>query len=202
MNKIEIKSCDDDEKKIEIYFGEDLFRRIDQSLFAKMDLYRFQHVSFEEFQSLYIEREKKVARLLAASFLAKKSFFVFELREKLLLKGIGKEACDDAIAFYEDMGALSDQTKLSLLIEKELRKGKSERAIRFFLRRYRIDQALIDQCFQTSGSSAKQSIESLLKGKLKKYSLQDPLQKRKVILFLQRRGFSLNDIFAALKEEE
>jgi len=201
MSSIEIKPCEDDVKKVDVFFGENLFRRIDRSLLSKMELYRSQNTSFEVFQSSYFEREKKVARSLAAAFLAKRSFFVFELREKLLQKGIGKEACEDAIAFCENMGALSDQVKLCLLIEKEMRKGKAERAIRFLLRRYQLDQKLIDLCFQKTRICPKKAIEMQLKGKLKRYSLQDPMQKRKVILFLQRRGFSLDDIFTALKGE-
>jgi SOS response regulatory protein OraA/RecX len=199
MSQIEIKASERSAGKVDIFFGDILYKTIDGSLLAKMDLRRHLNITKEAFEELYFEKERQAARTLALALLARRSFFICELKERLMEKGIGANSCDAAIVFCESIGALSDHTKLCALIDKESRKGKSERAIRFSLRKYDLDQDLIEECFQKLCVSPRSGIEKLLQGKLKKYCLKDIKQKQKLILNLQRKGFCLEDIFSVLK---
>ena len=83
---------------------------------------------------------------------------------------------------------------------KRKEKGKGEMFIRAMLRKYQIEEGKIDECFAELALDPKVAIAKLLQKKLKKYSMKNPLEKKKIITFLQRRGFQLDDIFSAISE--
>jgi SOS response regulatory protein OraA/RecX len=201
MSKIKIQASLNDPAVLEIYFQDVLWKSVSKFLFSSMLRGISLSLSEGEFKSVFFEKEQKVALHYALQLLSKRSLFISELKVKLQSKGFSFNAIDAAISYCQKIGTLSEDRKLKYLIEKAVEKGKGEMFIRAYLRKYQIEESKIDECFAELAPDPKVAIRKLLEKKLKKYSMKDPLQKKKIINFLQRRGFQLEDIFSAISEK-
>lgn len=198
MNYIRTKETQDP-LLIEVYLKDELLRVLPKRLFNSLLRELPQNTQEEDFRKIFFEKEERLAKIEALKLLSKRSLFKNELKEKLKAKGFSLAAQESAVSYSQKLGVLSEQKKVQYLIEKALEKGKGERYIRASLRKYRLDEQLINECFQQLQIDPRSAIQQLLPKLKKKYTLSDPNEKKKAVLFLQRRGFHLEDIFAALQ---
>lgn len=157
-------------------------------------------LSVELFMPLFKQVEIKCAKAYAIYLLSRRSFFTNELRKKLEDRSFSSHAVDLATAACKEMGALSDEDRLNTLVKKMLQKGKAPAFIKGYLKRYQLDSDLVEQMLCQSGYDAKEAILALIKKRGSKAFSNDPIQKKKEIHFLLRRGFSLEDILSALSK--
>ena len=200
MSEIKIQWSVNDPAVLEIYLQDILWKSVSKVLFSNMLRGISLNLSEMEFKRVFFEKEEKLALHYSLQLLSKRSLFISELKGKLQSKGFSSKAIDAAISYCQKIGALSEDRKLKYLVEKAVEKGKGEMFIRAYLRKYQIEESRIDECFAELSIDPKVAIRKLLEKKLKKYSMKDPLQKKKMIHFLQRRGFQLEDIFSAISE--
>ena len=200
MSEIRMQWSVNDPAVIEIYLNDSLWKSVSKSLFANMLRGISSGLSEGEFKRVFFEKEEKLALHYSLQLLSKRSLFISELKLKLQTKGFSFKAIEAAISYCNKIGALSEDRKLKYLIEKAVEKGKGEMFIRAMLRKYQIEEGKIDECFAELALDPKVAIAKLLQKKLKKYSMKNPLEKKKIITFLQRRGFQLDDIFSAISE--
>lgn len=193
-----MQEASEDPLILKIFFGDRLWKSIPKKLYFK-GLREVPHtLSEEEYKKCFSEREEKLAKTSALYMLSRRSLFVNELSSKLLKMGYGTKAIDAAVQYCEQIGALAEDKKLMYLIQKAMERGKGELHIRMHLKKYKIDEEKISKCFEELSFDPRIAIRKLLDKQLKKYNLQEILQKRKVVLFLQRRGFQLEDIFSVI----
>ncbi|MCX6990610.1 MAG: regulatory protein RecX [Chlamydiae bacterium] len=201
MSEIKVQWSINDPSVLEIHLQDILWRSVSKSLFSSMLRGISLEISEGEFKRIFSENEQKIALNYTLQLLSKRSLFISELKLKLQSKGFSSKAIDAAISYSQKIGALSEDRKLKYLVEKAAEKGKGEMFIRAMLRKYQIEESKIDECFAELSLDPKVAIGKLLEKKLKKYSMKDTLQKKKMIHFLQRRGFQLDDIFSVISEK-
>lgn len=190
-----------DGKLVDLYFGDQFLATVSRSLISPYLKQLRSTSSYEMAQDLLKEAFTKITKNYAAYLLGKKSFFRQELSKKLESKGFPEYAVQESLDFLEKVGALSDEKKLSLLVEKAIKKGKGRAYILSMVRQYQLDESLTEKCLERVRESSQETIEKLLSSKLKKYSISVPSERKKMIMFLQRQGFSLDDIFSCLNQK-
>ena len=200
MNNIRMQQAEDS-FLLNIFIDEVLWRVIPKKLYFKGLRDVSEKLPVEEYKRCFLEKEGKMAKSSAIYQLSRRSLFVNELTSKLAAQGYGFEAIATAISYCEQIGALNEDKKPMYLIKKAIEKGKGELYIRMYLKKFKIDEAKIDECFGELSFDPKIAIGKLLDKQLKKYNLKEVSQKKKAILFLQRRGFQLDDIFAVISSK-
>lgn len=182
-------------------FQEDgsIWRLVHKSLYQKILRDFLQHLSFEEFKEQFTLKESSYARSCALELLARRSCFTIELKEALLGKGLNIDSVAEAISYAQKMGFLCDKTRLSFILEKLIRKGKGKHMIIAHLSRYHFDRETIEQALASLSFKPREEIERLIEKKIGDSSLDDPKKKRKIILFLQRKGFALEEILDVIR---
>lgn len=188
----------EDPSLLNIFINDSLWRVVPKKLYFKGLREVSEKLPEEEYKRCFLEKEGTMAKSSALYQLSRRSMFLNELISKLAGQGYGAGAISTAIAYCERIGALNEDKKLMYLIQKAIEKGKGELYIRMYLKKFKLDEGKIDQCFAELSFDPKIAISKLLDKQLKKFNLQEASQKKKAILFLQRRGFQLDDIFAVI----
>ncbi len=128
-----------------------------------------------------------------------------ELRDKLRQLGFSACAIESCIEKCRDYNYLDDQRYALERARALLRSGRGVgRKVLLDLRRRGIDETTAQQALETS--SAEFPPEQLLRDQLERrfpdfdYAAADEAERRRVVGFFQRRGFSWGEIFTLLKE--
>jgi SOS response regulatory protein OraA/RecX len=179
----------------------EVWREVDKTLFIS-ELSKFpSQLRWEEFLERFAQLEEKIAKKQALLLLAKRSYLSSDLESKLLAKGISLKASQMAIAFCQSKGFLNDDQEMVRLVQKEQRKGLGTRAIFCKLKHNKqIEDHRLRQALDQTELSEKEVLEKWLLKNAKKIKLEDPLEKRKLIAKLIRRGFSPDLVFNSLKK--
>ncbi|NDE82591.1 MAG: regulatory protein RecX [Chlamydiia bacterium] len=182
-------------------FQEDgsIWRVVHKSLYQKILRDFLQRLSFEEFKEQFNLKESGYARACALDLLSKRCCFTIEVKEALLKKGFSIDSVGEAISYAQKMGFLSDKTRLSFVMEKLIRKGKGKHLIIAHLSKYQFDRQTIEEALQSLSFEPREEIERLIEKKIGNGSLDDPNKKSKIILFLQRKGFALEEILDVIR---
>lgn len=171
-------------KWIFLFWGEELWKRIDRSLFASSIAQLTHLLTFEQVQKRFLELEEKIALSYMARLLAKKSFFSWELQQRLIGKGFSKESFQLACSFFQEKGVIDDQTRAGYLLERGLKRGRGPRRIQAGWK----EEVEVDP--QEQRKAIFRAIEK------KKLQPLDWKGKKKLYCFLLQRGFD-----ASLVEE-
>ncbi|MCX6987656.1 MAG: regulatory protein RecX [Chlamydiae bacterium] len=182
-------------------FQEDgsIWKVLHKSLYQKILRDFLQHLSFEEFKEKFSLKESGYARSCALELLSKRSCFTIELKEALLKKGFSIDSVGQALSYTQKMGFLCDKTRLSFILEKLIRKGKGKHMIIAYLSRYHFDRETIEEALESLAFKPREEIERLIEKKIGNTFLDDPKKKAKIILFLQRKGFALEEILDVIR---
>src|SRR5262249_20447498 len=155
-------------------------------------------LSREDFLVRFGALEEKVGKKYAVDLLSRKAFLSSALAEKLAMAGLSSVAVERAIAFCQEKGFLDDAREIARLIAKEQRKGLGTKALFFKLRAKKgVDPALLKEELQKVAFSDEAILQAWLAKQGKKIDRTNPLEVRKWMARLYRRGFSKDAIFQA-----
>ena len=151
-------------------------------------------------------RKAKKAFSAALRLLSRRDRSKTELRQKLEQFGFSHSAIDSAVAKCHEYNYLDDNRYATERARSLMRTGRGVGSkIRFDLHRRGIDGTTVDRALETA--EAEFSTDDLLRNQLLRrfpnfnYLTAEDREKRRVVGFFQRRGFSLGQIFTILKEE-
>lgn len=177
---------------IELIVDETVWKCVYKSLFNK-HLHKFKECSsMGDLEETFRQVEEKVAKLEAFRLLASRGRFSEEIFQKLSEKGISTTSIDKALDECRRLGVLDDQREMGLLVSRLQKKGYGPRFIGVKIK------ARTGKFGKVDGSDQEKQIRELLQKRFKKFSLDNPNEKRKVVMALQRRGFDLESIFSVL----
>jgi len=129
-----------------------------------------------------------------------------ELRQKLYQVGFPVAAVDSAIAKCREYNYLDDHRYATERARALMRSGRGVGPkIALDLRRRGLDEVTLQQALACAESEF--SVTELLRNQFHRrfpsfdYATADNRERRRVVSFFQRRGFSMEHIFTILKEE-
>lgn len=192
---LEIK--DDDPKTILLLWEGVPWRRVSRSLFFPELKKLPSKLTWEAFFEHFTLIEEKVGRRYACFLLSRKALFSGDLQQRLVSKGISLLTAQAVVGFCQERGYVNDVNEITRLVAKELKKGRSNKAVFFKLKTKKgVDAALLQEHLQSFSES--DALQKWLQKNLRKVDLHDPHERRKLIAKLCRKGFSLETIFKEL----
>lgn len=128
-----------------------------------------------------------------------------QLRQALLKAEIPLEVADALIIRFGEVELIDDQQYAKQFADASRRtKGMARSAVRRKLTQKGLDQAIIDQV--TTEISDEDELESAIEAASKRFgqlqSYPPEVRNRRLVGFLQRRGFSSSVVFSAIREAE
>ncbi len=188
-----------DPKTLILLWDGEFWREVSKWLFWR-ELNKFSsQLTWEEFLGQYQALEQKLAKRQAIAYLAKRSYLSTDLERKLLAQGLSPEATRTAIAHCQEKGYINDQQQIARLIAKQQRKGLGAKAIHFKLRQKKVPEGLLQQGLKKTELSEKEALEQWLRKHERKIPRNNPLEKKKLMAKLMRRGFSADLVFELLR---
>jgi len=143
------------------------------------------------------------AKWLALYYLGIKARTEAEIRKKLKEKGASEEICDKTVDFLKEYGYINDEEYTRMYIKDACNlKKHGMRRIKNDLRMRGINEHIIDNAMQDLELDFEDPLRELTAKKAKGLDLSDPKHKNRLIGFLQRRGYGINDILRAVREYE
>lgn len=124
--------------------------------------------------------------------LSRRAQLTDELERKLRDRGASQEVVQVIISRLIEHRYLNDQDVVHERVKKELRKGLAPRAIRQKL--WNVPKEFVEEALASHAPSAKDSLSHLMETKYANVNLDDPKQKKRLIMALLRRGFSFEDL--------
>jgi regulatory protein len=151
--------------------------------------------------------ETRKAYALALKILTRRDHSEAELRRKLADKGISAEASDAAVDSLKRCGYLDDWKFACRWAESAVRNGKGYGSrLRFELSRRGIAEETASEVAERIRSefNETETVKALVSRKFAAFAPRDAddRQKRRVISYLQRRGFSLSAILQVFRDME
>lgn len=149
--------------------------------------------------------EVRTPLALALNLLSRRDHSEAELRKKLFPKGCSAEALDEAMARLKDAGYLDDRRFAHSFAESALRNGRGYGfRLRMELSRRGIADEIIEETLAALGDEYEEitTLSELMARKFEGFDPQqaDERQKRRVISYFQRRGFSLAAIVRVFRD--
>jgi regulatory protein len=141
---------------------------------------------------------KSSPRNLAMDFLARREHSVTELKAKLKARDFGAVEIDDAVAGLVREGLASDERFAEAFTAARKRKGQGPVRIRAELERRGVSDALIAACMQMDAAHWRDLARSVRRKKFGEQPADDPRERARQSRFLQYRGFTGEQIRAAV----
>lgn len=195
MSKVKIVR---DGIEISIYFEEDLWKKVNKSIFFNGLSVLYRATSIEKVEEIFREIEKKAAKAFAIRALGRRALFSSELRQKMYDKGLSSSAISEVLQFCERIGSIDDENLAKIKTEIELRKGKGQVAALLKIRRW-VDVESISLDFPKIKELERESLLKYLQKKRIEVSSLKLDEQRKLYLTLLRRGFkkeSIQEVFS------
>ena len=120
-----------------------------------------------------------------------------ELRDKLRERGASEEDIDAVTSLCMDYGFINDPEYAGMIVRHYSAMGYGPGRIRQELRRRGIPETLWDTAFEELPEGT-EALDRLLRQKLRGRDVSDRRERDKAANFLYRKGYSWNDIHAAL----
>jgi regulatory protein len=149
--------------------------------------------------------EARTSLALALNLLSRRDHSEAELRKKLFPKGFSAEALDEAMARLQSAGYLDDRRFARSFAESALRNGRGYGfRLRLELSRRGIADEIIEETLAALGDEYEEvtTLSELMARKFEGFDPHqaDERQKRRVISYFQRRGFSLAAIVRVFRD--
>ena len=135
-------------------------------------------------------------KVRAANMISARPLSKQELQKRLVQKGSGEEDAAAAVEWLEDLGAVNDEAYAATLVRHYSARGYGVLRIREELRRRGVPRELWDNALEERPESS-ETLDALIQKKCKG-DLSDPKERKRVADSLMRRGFSWNEVRAAL----
>lgn len=145
--------------------------------------------------------DEKGLRHKAIELLARREYSYGELEQKLLPLAESEEVIYSVLGWMVEMGLQSDTRFTEMFIRSKAVSGYGPVRIRMELRQKHIGADLIDLGFENIQDEINwaDEVDRLIEKKANNLDLTDMKNKNKVMGFLQRRGFNLDQIYAGLE---
>lgn len=141
------------------------------------------------------------ARTTALHLLAMREHASAEIREKLLRKGFNAEIADRVIQTLIGSRQLSDSRFTESFVRQHAARGQGPVRIRASLREVGISQDLIEQCLDAAEVDWQHLVHSVRARKFGAAAPADFRERAKQARFLQYRGFTHEQVRAALASD-
>jgi regulatory protein len=155
-------------------------------------------VDQDELRELSPADIEKRAQASAVRLLARREHSVAELRRKLIGRGYPGPAIDSIIARLEAKKLVADDRFVSSFVHHHAMRGQGPIRIRAQLRQQRIPDEVIAAELDRSGLDWLSLATQVLKRKFGARRVSTPAERAKRMRFLQYRGFSTDQIRAAM----
>jgi len=139
--------------------------------------------------------------------LSRRDYSIGELRQRLLVKGFAAEAVDTAVARGIELGYLDDARLIERVSQTLLAQGRAAGPrLVMELRRRGFPRDLIETAVSSASATVgeDQALRALIGRRFATfdYASADDRERRRVVTYLQRRGFPLNHILHELKRTD
>ncbi len=143
------------------------------------------------------------AKWLALYYLGIKARTEIEIRKKLTEKGANREICDKTIDFLKEYGYINDEEYTRMYVRDACTlKKHGIRRIKTDLRMKGVDPLTIENVITDEKLDFEDPLKELATKKSQSLDLANPKHKNRLIGFLQRRGYGINDILRVVREIE
>ncbi len=143
------------------------------------------------------------AKWLALYYLGIKARTEAEIRKKLTEKGANEEICDKTVDFLKEYGYINDEEFARMYLRDACNlKKQGLRRIKTDLRMKGVDPIIIENVIADEELDFSDPLKELVEKKVQGLNLTDPKHKNRLIGFLQRRGYGINDILRVIREYE
>lgn len=146
------------------------------------------------------ELDEPAMRRKAVELLARREYSFLELEKKLLPLNGDEMVAYAALDWLVENGLQSDERFANMYVRSKAISGYGPIRIRLELSQKGVKEYLIEQAFEETQEEVdwEEEVDRLILKKAKSLDLNDPKDKNKVMGYLQRRGFSLNQIYDGL----
>ncbi len=143
------------------------------------------------------------AKWLALYYIGIKARTEAEIRKKLTEKGAASQICDKTVDFLKEYGYINDEEYARMYISDACNlKKHGARRIKMDLRMKGISDDISQRIFSEIEPDFYSPLSALTEKKAAGLDISDPKQRNRLIAFLQRRGYGINEIIKAVKEYE
>ena len=189
-----LKKTSSDKILVEFEGGESLRSTLaavtDARLYVGMELGEEEYAALRRSSSRGLERQK------ALELLSRRPHSRRELKDKLLRRGVSEEDAEDCVQWLSDRGFLDDEEYAGAVARHYAAKGYGAGRVRSELQRRGIDRELAADTLSDLPDNAGK-IDAFLARKLTDVNDRETVRKVSAALF--RRGFSWEEIRAALR---
>lgn len=148
--------------------------------------------------------DEKGLRHKIIELLARREYSYGELEQKLLPSAQSEALLYKVLDWMVEMGLQSDERFTEMFIRSKYLSGYGPVRIRLELKQKHIAADLVELGFESMETELEwsQEIDRLIEKKAKNLDLNDAKHKNKVMGFLQRRGFTLDQIYSGIDRHD
>lgn len=148
-----------------------------------------------EYKKLSKKYDEKALRHKAIELLARREYSHEELKDKLLQLTEDEDAVFQVLDWLIEMDLQSDTRFCSMYIRSKAMSGYGPIRIKLELKQKGINEYLMEEGFEELNFDWAEEVDRLILKKLKDADYQDMKVKSKIMGYLQRRGFNLDQIY-------
>lgn len=142
--------------------------------------------------------DEKAIRHKAVELLARREYSYQELENKFLLVTDNQAHIDSVLDWLIEMGLQSDTRFCSMYLRSKAISGYGPIRIKLELKQKGIAEHLIETSFDELNFDWQQEVDRLILKRLKGDDIHDMKVKSRLMGYLQRRGFKLDQIYQGL----
>ena len=168
--------------------------RVTEDVLLRFGLREGLELGEEELEALRASAKASRTKAAAARMIGSRALSKQELTRRLMKKGSDAGDAQAAADWLEEIGAVDDENYAAALVRHYGGKGYGPARVRDELRRRGVDRGLWDSALEEMPEAA-EILDRLLR---KRGDLSDPKERRRASDALLRRGFSWEQVRAAL----
>ncbi|MEW9667709.1 RecX family transcriptional regulator [Ammoniphilus sp. 3BR4] len=204
-NETKITSIEQQKKnrsRYNVYVNDEFAFAVHEDILVKYRLMKGREIDSAEMKEVLLAEERHRATQYAMRFLSFRPRTSAEVKEYLQKKGFLSEDIDSAITFLLEKNYLDDQTYALQWVEERKRlKPRGRYLLRMELMQRGIEDNIADQAIQghLSGREEKEMVIQWIEKKCKGVKYPNLYEmKKKLVPFLQRKGFPLEVIMEGI----
>ncbi len=171
-----------------------LVRKIEAKIISREYILQLKAaVSLMDVEEILAGWEEKAAKAYVISLLSRQSLFTRQIKEKMLKKGFSLETIAQACSFGKTFGGVDDESLAQKKCEREIQKGKGLLFARQKWERW-VEKEHLSLPKEKAQALETQAIYTLLQKKKVDYAILSWEEKKKLFLFLLRKGFAKEHI--------
>lgn len=188
-------------KRLSVFLDGEFAFGADEEVVAQLGLAVDQRVEPETICEVIEREEEHKVREKALRYLSFRNRSVKELRTFLLGKGYDPEVVSRTLTRLEEVGLLDDRAFAKAWVEGRVKaKGMGERLLECELRQKGVKKEIIHKAMEGLGPEEERAI-TLARARLERMQgLDKETAKRRLVGFLQRRGFTGGVVFDVIQK--